>query len=77
MAPKIMFAAVAVGMLVASIPLALAKDNKPQPPKTCPVGQQLVNGRCTKVKVLDFCPPEGCLVKPEGTDFNREGQKTR
>ena len=56
-------AAVAV---VASVSIAAAADNKPTPPKTCPQGQQLVQGVCKKVKDHDFCPPEGCLVKPEG-----------
>ena len=56
-------AAVAV---VASANIAAAADNQPTPPKTCPEGQQLVHGVCKKVKDHDFCPPEGCLVKPEG-----------
>ena len=65
---KIVAAAVVAGMFVASATIAAAKDNKPTPPKTCPPGQQLVQGICKKVKDVDFCPPEGCLVKPEGTD---------
>ena len=64
---KAVTAAAVVGVFLTSATFSVAADNKPAPPKTCPEGQQLLQGVCKKVKDYDFCPPEGCLVKPEGS----------